>query len=518
MPNNKPTHNRKLKGAKVVRGQRGYNARSARRNRRENITIISGVGGPGSNGRSQHARGSRHLRGRSYQNPRGGRGARFVKGRYKERPRAPLGQNVKKRIPKIDDTPLPQGTLPITRRQLVIGASAIAGIALVGTLGPEVVDAVSGNTGTVDTLKVPTDAVTQLDSLTLIEDATERMEKVGEYNLDYGTLVYANDDKMAALLLPTEEASPLAKLGVLNLSSGDKTTVLSKAVGENDGYSILDVRGTSNGMIWVEGNILENTWRVYVAALHGSSLGDQKLVDEGDSAWQIPTLAMVGNHAFWQVVPKDEKNPAGDSALKRVDAGSDTVQVMYTCSGKMGTHPYGTSDSLIFTPHMKDSSSYYQLTKLDAGTGEVQDSLVLPRNMQPLETAYGANGFMFSFDAIYDYGEGISNLGTYSPKTAVTDGNYSDVPWFSFGRSPTAAPAWCGKYMIVKSTNSVCGIDLQANEYFALDVENGADDYGEYLATTGTHDTIVTFTNIDYTPVNGDAVKQCKVKVWKPKA
>ncbi len=86
----------------------------------------------------------------------------------------------------------------------------------------------------------------------------------------------------------------------------------------------------------------------------------------------------------------------------------------------------------------------------------------------------------------------------------MTDGNYSDVPWFSFSLAPTAAPAWCGGYLIVKSKRTVCGIDLKTNEYFALQPENGADDYGEYLATTGAHDSIVTYANIDDNPINGE--------------
>ena len=66
--------------------------------------------------------------------------------------------------------------------------------------------------------------------------------------------------------------------------------------------------------------------------------------------------------------------------------------------------------------------------------------MVLPRSMRPLEAGYGDNGFSFSFDAWYNYGDGISQIGTYTPASRVTDGNYSDAPWFSFSLAPTAAP------------------------------------------------------------------------------
>ena len=66
----------------------------------------------------------------------------------------------------------------------------------------------------------------------------------------------------------------------------------------------------------------------------------------------------------------------------------------------------------------------------------------------------------------------------------------------------------------MKSTTAVLGIDLGGRRYCVLDVEEGSDSYGEYLATTGTHDSFVTYPNIDYSPVGSDPVKTCRVKVW----
>ena len=34
--------------------------------------------------------------------------------------------------------------------------------------------------------------------------------------------------------------------------------------------------------------------------------------------------------------------------------------------------------------------------------------------MKPLEAGYGNTGFMFSFDAGYQYGGGIASIGTYT--------------------------------------------------------------------------------------------------------
>ena len=81
--------------------------------------------------------------------------------------------------------------------------------------------------------------------------------------------------------------------------------------------------------------------------------------------------------------------------------------------------------------------------------------------------------------------------------------------------SHPAPPCWCGNYFIVKSTTAVLGIDLGGSRYFVLDVQEGADTYGEYLATTGTAATFVTYTNIDSNPIVGASRKVCSVRVWQ---
>ena len=409
------------------------------------------------------------------------------------------------------------GEVLLTRRHFLFGALGIGAIAAIGGGASVVVDQMqSSSSDDLTVLRVPESAVVTSDSCTEVE-ASERMALVGNFELPYGTLVWANDDSIAACLLPTEQSSPIAQVSLLALGSGSRSTVLEQAVGTSEGFEIYDVRATSSGLIWTEADILDGTWRIYTATSDGSSIGEPALADEGDADWQTPTIAAVGNRAFWQVLPKiGGAKTTESSTLKRTTMGSSDAEVVYTSNGRMATPPYGLEDSVVITPRTDTSSIHYQLTRIDADTSAVLDTMALPTSMRPLEAGYGQTGFMFSFDAIYNYGDGIANLGTYAPASAVTDGSYSDAPWFRFNRTPTAAPAWCGSYLIVKSTLYVCGIDLNANESFHFDVENGADDYGEYLATTGSHGNIVTFTNVDDNPINGDERKCCIVKVWKP--
>ncbi len=413
----------------------------------------------------------------------------------------------------------------ITRRHFVFGAVGIGALGAVG--GGVALAAAKRNEAPADditVLEVSADNVMNSDALTLVEDANTLMSCTGTYKLPYGSLVWSNSDDLAVCLIPTEQANPLTQVAILSLTSGTLTTVLEKAQGHGEGFDIFDVRASSSGVIWVEADIMDNLWRVYTASLVGGSeapsLEHIVCVAEGDTIdWETPSIAAVDTWAFWQVMPTAEGNARSeDSLLWRAAFGQDDTQVVYTSHGRMSTPVYAQTDAVVIAPRAEAAGVYYQLTCLDAESGETRDSLVLPLNMKPLEAAYGPTGFSFSFDAWYTYGDGISGIGTYVPANPVLDGNYENQLWFCFDRTPTAAPAWCGSYFMVKSTTAVCGVNLDSGEYFAFDVESGSDTYGDYLATSGTHTNVVTFANVDDTPLEGDPIHSCNVRVWTPLA
>lgn len=370
----------------------------------------------------------------------------------------------------------------------------------------------------VEALEVPESAVTSSDNLGDAAPAEEHMALTGQFDLAYGTQVWASDDALAVCLLPGETAAPLCQVATLSLTSGALTTVLEQAQGTREGFEIYEARGTSHGIVWIEADILENTWRIYTAPLSSNgTLGTPALADEGGGDWETPSIAAADTFAFWQVMPKRDSDASSeDSLVKRVEFGGQQAQTVYTSSGRLASPIYSVGDAVVITPRTNTDSVHYQLTCLDAQSGETQDTLALPQSMSPLEAGYTDNGFVFSFDAIYNYGGGIANLGTYCPMQDARGANYSNAPWFRFARTPSAAPAWCGKYLMVKSTSSVCGVDLSTSTWFSLGVENGTDDYGDYLATTGIHSRIVTFSNIDHTPLGDDPIHCCRVSVWEP--
>lgn len=415
------------------------------------------------------------------------------------------------------------GQTLLTRRQLLLGAAGVGAAVVIGGAAAAAISSQSNSTPAIETLQVPTGSVTAATTLSQVDDASECLSQTGEYDLDYGTLVFCSDDAVAACLLPTEKAKPLARIGMLSLSSGTCTTVVKAAQGQDDGFEIYDVRATSQGIVWTEANILDGVWRIYAAKLNGAADAASNIqkLDEGSCGeYETPGIAAVGGYAFWQVMSQYDANASSSSqtyALKRASFGSANAETVFEGTGRAACAPYAAEDGVVIAPRNPQSTSYYQLTRVGAD-GNVEESLTLPSSMKPLEAAYGKTGFAFAFDATYSTGGGIANLGTYTPASKPSGQGadaYSNAKWVRFDRTPTCAPAWCGNYLMVKSTKAVCGVDAAGGRYFVLDVANGADDYGEWIASSGSRSTFVTFTNINYTPVSGDAVKCCRVKVWK---
>ena len=413
----------------------------------------------------------------------------------------------------------------ITRRNFLYGLAGTAAVAALGAAAVAV-DQLSGNEATISTLDVAEEDVFTTQDCTQVENPDTCMQLYASITLPYGSLVWANDSTYAFALMPTDMGKPLVQMAILSLTSGSVTTLLANAVGEAEGFEIYDVRGCANGVVWTEADILDGVWRVYSATHDGASLGTPQLLDEGDSNWEMPTLAAVGSYAWWQLLPRtDGEARYENSKLMRSAFGTAKPEEVLRSNGRMSTPPYATGNGLAVTPRAETSGTYYQLTHLNA-KGEVTDALILPSLMRPLEAGYGPTGFSFMYDAIYNYGGGIANLGTYTPAEAGTPaGNdptglagaesYGARTWFRYDRVPAAPPAWCGRWFMVKAPTAVVGIDVKTRESFILEVKSGSDTYGEYLASTGEQSLIVTYCNIDHTDLEGVNERRCLVRVWE---
>lgn len=473
----------------------------------------------------------------------------------------------------------------LTRRNFLIGAGGIAAAAAVAIGSDaaskaaqqaenEAIKAVAGDAagasstaGSIPVLSVPQDAVFTTEQCEYIEDAGSVLRLSATVSLPSNTLIWASDDSIAACLLPTDSSNPLTQIGLLNLRSGNLTTALKEPVGASEEYQIYDVRANGLGAVWVESDILNGAWRVYHSGLSSGTIASPVLVAEGDDEWDMPSLAISGGYSFWQLVPNQTKNenvPSSKlkSMLMRAPIGSpmESAEVAYEAKGYMACAPSSSQVGVACAPRSEESGTFYQLTHINAETGEVTDQLTLPANMKPTEVNYGATGFSFSFDGIYQYGDGIANLGTYTPVspiplttqtaianaktaieesltkegsevvpelnaeeeesavsrgvTAVTD-LYSAAEWFRFPRTPLTNPSWVGSWFLVKSTNVVAGVDLAGRRYFTLQAQGNGENYGEFLASSGTMNRVVTYANLDYTPINGEPIKECSVRIWE---
>lgn len=375
----------------------------------------------------------------------------------------------------------------LTRRNLLIGAAAVGGIAAIGGGVSLASSALEGNsTEQISYINVPENAVEQQADYTLIENYSDYVQLTGSFSLPYGTLVWADNDTVAACLNPTEQASPLNTVSLLYLSSGNTATVLDAAQGSEEGFEILDARCSENGLVWTESNPYQSRWRVYTASIANGSASNIQQVDEGDFNWLMPSLAAIGNTAFWQVSPNTSGEAANEPAeLRAVAFGSSEVQHVYSSKRAFATRVAPATDGVVITPRADSTTVYYQLTKISADTLQPVDQITLPSSMTPEVVGYGSSGFAFGFTSIYNYGGGIANLGTYTPRAAVQAYNYNNLPWFRYSRSPITAPCWCGNWFIVKSTTALSGVHFASKSYFAIDTVSGADTYGEQLVSSG---------------------------------
>ena len=409
----------------------------------------------------------------------------------------------------------------LSRRQLLFGAAGIAALGAVGA-GAKVYGDIQDEKSAIYTLTVPEDAVISLDDLNQGKEES-LVGQIAELNMPYGTLIWANTDTVAACLVPTTKSKPIAKIAILSIAAGTYDTVISQAMQQDEGYEIYDVRMCENGIIWTESNILQGAWSIWAAPVVGTSVGEPVKVETGDANWELPSLAAVGAHAYWQLRP----SLSGDATYEdsQVKAALFTKlsesKTVYTSTGRFATALYPTNKGIVLTPRHPNGSSYYQLVHLSETTDEVLNSITIPSLMTPLEAGFGPTGFTFSFQNIYNYGGGIANLGTYTPLSKPKDDDYDNAKWFRFGRTPTVAPCWCNGLFMVKSNTAVAAVDLKEQTFCTLSLHNDIESYGDVLCSYGDRQTIVTAMNIDDTATMqasgnaDDATRTCIVRCWQ---
>lgn len=418
--------------------------------------------------------------------------------------------------PQFEDVDLSVGNkhITLTRRHFLYGALGAGAAALMasGAVLSDVED--KKNAG----ISIEKRHVMDLDDLKEV-DRDDCFTMVGDYDLPFGTLVWANSEELATCLVPTSEPSPLAQIEILLLGSGESYTVLENAIAASDGYEILDARASFRGLIWIESNIMEKRWRVMCAPMSSAlALGSPRVLEEGGSSIETPSIAAVNDFAYWQVMPSitNQEARVTPSMLKRSNFIGGTPQVLHDTTGRMACAICACQDGVAIASRNKEFHSAFDLIYFDGNSGKMLDSMTLPSGMTPNAIGYGPHGFSFCFDSIYNFGDGMSDLGTYTPLRSHSPGaSYEDIDWFRFGRTPQTGPCWCAnQWLMVKSTSAVCGVDLENKTYCSLDTASGCMDWGDCLASSDEGNVVVTAMQIDQVNASGETQHKTQVRVW----
>jgi hypothetical protein len=310
-------------------------------------------------------------------------------------------------------------------------------------------------------------------------------------------------------------------------------------VGSAEGYVIYDARVNDLLAVWVECLLSTGAWRVYAAQLTGGASGTrgaEVLLDEGDALYEPPMLCVCENSAYWTVMPDPDGSASGeDSLLKRAQvvgsagggggagggdggagasgggaggagggdgvtdaggasgfdtssAGIGAPEQMYVSHGRMITNPQASGGVITFVPRVDVSTVFYQLTALNNVTSQITEVAILPPSLRVSDAVYAQGGFSFQIEANYDYAKGLSLYGSY--KQQATDS------YFYANKTPSSPAAFVNNCMYIKSTKNIIGFDLQKNRYFVIDTPKDCVDYGDILAGSGEHQTLVTYTTI----------------------
>lgn len=387
----------------------------------------------------------------------------------------------------------------MTRRQLfkaIPGAAAVAAVGAAAVAATGCSSSSDSSSGTLEVLTVANDHVVTLDSFTQIKKETTYCAAEEILTLDCGAQLFTSGSRVAAALCTADTSSPLSTVGLLGLSTGRFQTVLDAPEGDAEGFNFYEVTCSDELIIWVESNYLTGQWRVYSAPIDADALtvGKATLLEEGDAGYDAPEIAAVGSQAYWIVQPAEGGEHAKEDSLLKTNGG-----VAYTSHGRFNGKLSTSGNVVICMPRADSKSSvYYQLTAIQ--NGNVIASQVLPHGFRPSTATYLDGMFSFGIGAGYDYGDGISNVGTY---VALSDGTYLRLT-----RTPVTPAGMCNGWIFCKSSGRTVFVDPQKRRYFTVAPPSGSEDYGDYSASTGElSDAVYTYATVTQVRKNTTARK-----------
>ena len=317
------------------------------------------------------------------------------------------------------------------------------------------------------------------------------IELVASYDLPVGSLAYQIDSISALVLLPGEERGVLRQIGILDLENGEIRIIVDKPIGTERNVVIYDARASDVRLAWVEIDLGSLKWKVYVLPMLQKRVGDPVLVEEGGEDYEPPMLAVYDEKVYWTFMPLPSgKANLEDSYLRAIagsqdfSAGKAYPYTVLTSHGRMITNPIVTDGIITVVPRVDTTNVYYQITALNCSNDKLAGTLILPQSLRVSDAVFIDKLFTFSIDDNYKHADGLKNFGTYQQ---LSDGNYLRV-----SKPPTNAMVHFGDCLVIKSTNSIIGIDSVARKLFIIRTPPRCADYGEALIGSGKQDNIVT--------------------------
>ena len=321
-------------------------------------------------------------------------------------------------------------------------------------------------------------------------DAADYCTLEGSFVLPAGSMLWMASTTFALVLTPGATSKPLSSLGLLDIVTGEYTTILKQAVNSGTGFEIYEARASSAMVAWTEYNYLSSSWKVYGAPFVGAGqLGEPVLFDEGSVDFDPPLLCVDTDCAIWSVLPY-EFGPykTKDSYVKARSVTATEAKTLYTSHGRPITIPERSENIVTVVPRADSELVYYVLTAIDPYSGKIISQVTLPEGVKVANAIYMQGAFAFSIEASYDTESAATQVGTYYD---LGDGTY-----FRLGKTPACTPSMCQGYLVVKSGKGTAVIKPREKTYFNIASPDRAWDYGDYLVTSGTCDRIVTYATV----------------------
>jgi hypothetical protein len=339
--------------------------------------------------------------------------------------------------------------------------------------------------------------VVDSDSATIIRDEFEYsdagLEATNTWTLPLGTVLRPAEGNWIPATIAGSSATPMVKAGVLSLTTGTLSEVVSEPLGAAATTVIYDVRCSDSAFAWVELDTSTRAWKLYASGFsQGALTGDTKTLWEADSNFDPAPLAVSGKKVIWQVQPSLTGSKTSTHSFCYLwEVGTSDAKAVVESAGRFSTKPTISGDNVILTPRVRaDEGTYYGVTaySLSDDMSTQVDQLVMPSTVKPFRATRIGEKFVISVEASYSSGGLLGKMGTY---IGTKNGDF-----LRMDREPSEGPAGNGQVYIIKSQSSYYVVDGENRTYSSISSADRCVDYGEYPARQGECDTFVTFSTV----------------------